>query len=130
MFDVITEIEDVAGKYIPLGTALGIKLGELQIIEKKYKGNQTNGLRGVILLWLRQNYDSHTHCKPTWKMLAKAIANLCGGTRSAVVRELIKKHLLPCDSGNQSFFGSKPKFVSDITGSLGFLCTFPTNPSV
>ena len=99
--DIQDKISEVAVNFILLGQALQIFHSHLEIIAKKFKTDPIRGLKEVISAWLKQMYNVARHGKPTWRMLAKALAHPSGGANCALARKIVKNHpQLRLDQGN------------------------------
>ena len=68
-FDVLSAINDCAGKYFFLGLALGLKHSDLEVMKQDNPMNSRDALPDVVSFWLKQNYNTEEHGKPSWRVL-------------------------------------------------------------
>jgi len=85
IYDVISAVIKLAGKWKDLGIALGVHPSDLDAIQSDYPHSSSDCLRETLLKWLRQNYHvciphlySHLAQSPlvtTSSLIAKKILN-------------------------------------------------------
>ncbi len=91
--DVVTDVKDLAARFIQLGKALRIPKADMDIIQSKHKDEPRAGLYAVIDTWLLQRQDCSKHGLPTWKVLVEAVAHPFGGSNCALARKIAAKHI-------------------------------------
>ena len=91
LFDVATELDDVANKWKEIGLALRLRDSALTVIEEE--GKSVHGcLKEMLKLWLKQSYDVKKYGKPSWKMLAEAVRIGSGGNNPAIADQIEQKY--------------------------------------
>jgi hypothetical protein len=88
LFEVKTNVIDVAGRWRDIGLALGIKNPNLDTIKKESLSNIEECLTSMLTLWLNQLYDTQGCGMPTWQRLSEAVDHRCGGRNAALAHEL------------------------------------------
>lgn len=78
----------MACRWNKFGQALGLDPHELNNIE----GNNETCLDKVLESWLKQNYDTRAHGKPSWSVLTRAVRDPNGGNDSALADKIEKKY--------------------------------------
>ena len=79
--------------YYALGRGLGIPDGELKAVQTQHHiTNLDSALNDVLLLWLRQRYNTERFGPPTWRMLVKAVENRAGLNDHALAHKIAQKH--------------------------------------
>ena len=56
LYDVMLSLRDVADRWLDLGICLRIDLLDLEDIRAKTRHSTRDGLRDMLLIWLRQGY--------------------------------------------------------------------------
>ena len=79
-------------KYYQLGLALGLPVGELETIKTGFPHNIDQALTEMLLLWLRQKYDTVSHGCPTWQGLVRAVINQTHGNNYALAMDIASNH--------------------------------------
>ena len=88
--DVRSALEPVIARWKPIGLALGLDPGQLDVI-KRDKGNCEDCLTKVLTQWLKRNYNTVKFGEPSWEMLARAVGHRSGGNNSALAQEITRR---------------------------------------
>ena len=72
-FEIYSELQPVAYKWVYLGLSLGLHKHTLDIIEADYYSTNRR-LREVLIRWLRRSYNTERYGPPSWKLLVAAVA--------------------------------------------------------
>ena len=91
LFDVQCELTDVISRWRKLGSALRLRPGVLDIIDKDERDSELRFTK-VLTEWLRQNYNTDRFGKPSWKMLVDAVAHPVGGNNPALAIKIANKY--------------------------------------
>ena len=92
LFNVTSELEDVAVNWRGIGLALGLRdpvLGAIDAGGKSVYGCLTDMLR----LWLNKSYDVIKCGKPSWEMLENAVRARAGGNNPAIADQINRKYI-------------------------------------
>ena len=93
LVDVMNEVLSRKASYYALGRALRIKAGELDTVHKQYQSTDFDmALNQVLLLWLRQKYNTERFGPPTWQTLVGAVENRAGINDHALAQKIAQKH--------------------------------------
>ena len=92
LYDVITELEDVAGKWRGIGLALRLHNPDLRKIATEQK-DVIDFLRDMLELWLNKSYDVIKYGEPSWQMLENAVRARAGGSNPAVADQIHRKYV-------------------------------------
>ena len=91
--EVYCELVSIKARYYQLGIVLGLPPGELEAIRKTQSQDMEVALIQVLLLWLRQRYNTEKYGHPTWQRLREAVDSPAGGENPALAEEIAKKDL-------------------------------------
>ena len=93
-FDVYQESKAVAANWEGLWIALRLPVSDRHIMIKNdhNHGDCEKCLMATIERWLNKNYNTVQHGEPSWKMLARAVANDCGGKNYALAQKIARNH--------------------------------------
>ena len=93
-YTVLQELEAVAYRWYEIGLALGLLPSTLERIKSFTSGESgfDKVLTSVIVEWLKMNYDTARHGKPTWRRIVKAVRATAGGSNPALADLLERKH--------------------------------------
>ena len=86
-------MQDIAAEWESLGTALRITPAELDNISSMSPLKKC--LRGVLLAWLQQRYDTKRFGQPSWRKLCQAVHKPAGGNNPALARKIAEEHSKP-----------------------------------
>ena len=92
LFDITTELEDVAINWRDIGLALRLHDPDLATLEKGSK-SVYSCLKDMLRLWLNQNYDVIKYGEPSWQMLENAVRARAGGNNPAVADQIHRKYI-------------------------------------
>ena len=104
VFDMMTALVNLFHKWKEIGTALGLRIYILEIIEAKCRTNVRLALQEVMVEFLRKNYNCDRFGDPSWKSLAKAVAHPVGGADVTIAIEIASAH--PA-KGNSNSMGTQ-----------------------
>ena len=76
----------VASRWRYIGNALGLSQDDLDTIEHNCRCNKdhTEAMSRMVSKWLAQSYDVRRFGRPSWAMLAKAVAHKAGGASKSI----------------------------------------------
>ena len=92
LYDVTSELEDVAGKWRGIGLALRLHNPDLRKIATEGK-DVMDCLTDVLELWLNKCYDVIKYGEPSWQILENAVRARAGGNNPAVADQMHKKYI-------------------------------------
>ena len=92
LFDVISELEVVAGKWRGIGLVLRLHNPDLRKIATEGK-DVMDCLTDMLELWLNHNYDVIKYGEPSWQMLENAVRARAGGNNPAVADQIHRKYV-------------------------------------
>jgi hypothetical protein len=90
--DVLDELKDVTALCYQIGTRLGLKACDLDLI-RAHKFTYVEAMERIILYWLWRNYNVDKFGVPTWKALVEAVAHPGGGNHKGLADEIAQRHL-------------------------------------
>ena len=90
---VFRAVEKVEARYFHLGVELGLQPHKLEAIQKAYGQDISQACNQVLLLWLRQSYNTEKYGSPTWRRLVEAVDNSAGGANHALAKTIATQHL-------------------------------------
>ena len=82
----------IANKWKHIGCALGIPQMELNAIQLNYGTDISEAVTQIISKWLSQSYNVEKFGKPSWDVLAKAVAHEAGGANKHRAEEIARKY--------------------------------------
>ena len=91
--DIMEEVITIKAKYYALGMALRLHPGTLDAIRSENPQDSQKALLDVLLMWLRQRYNTEKYGPPTWKMLIEAVGKESGGNNKALAKKIAKNRL-------------------------------------
>ena len=91
LFEVQSELHDVAHNWKGLGLALGLRLPVLNKIEADQQDSESR-LMLVLSEWLQQAYNIERFGPPSWKLLVSAVAHPIGGNSPALAQQIAHRH--------------------------------------
>ena len=91
LFEVNSELVDVAGRWRNIGLALHLKDPKLGIIQDN-NSDVTTRLTDMLRQWLNKTYDVEQFGQPSWQMLAEAVRSPAGGNNPALAAQIEEKH--------------------------------------
>ena len=92
LFDVQSELNEVATNWRNIGIALRLKPDFLQSIETRYSSDPRACLSRMLIEWLKRNYNVKKFGEPTWQQLVEAVGHPAGGANMALAREIARRH--------------------------------------
>ena len=90
--DVKKETTMLAAQFHQFGAALGLPPSELAKISKNCPHDCDQAFYQVIVMWLKQSYDTSRHGCPSWKKLAEEVASDAGGKNPALAQKIAAAH--------------------------------------
>ena len=91
--DVMDAVRTRRSSYYPLGRKLGIRPTDLDAIHV-YSTNLDQALNDVLLLWLRQEYNTLRFGEPSWRVLVKAVEDQSGLNSHLLAKEIALTHVM------------------------------------
>ncbi|CAI8007272.1 hypothetical protein GBAR_LOCUS5125 [Geodia barretti] len=91
LFEVHSELCNVAAEWKGLGLALRLHPGTLDTIEADCRDVQSR-LREVLTQWLKKAYDTRRFGAPSWQLLVAAVAHPAGGNNPALALTIAHNH--------------------------------------
>ena len=91
LFEVQSEVHDVAHKWKDLGKALRLRPAVLNRIEAD-RPDCKSRLEEALTEWLQQAFNTERFGPPSWKMLVAAVAHPSGGNNNALAQQIAAKH--------------------------------------
>ena len=92
LFDVQSELNEVAANWRSIGIALRLKPDFLQNIEARYSNEPRTCLTWILMEWLMRNYNVERFGEPTWQQLVEAVGHPAGGANMALARNIARRH--------------------------------------
>ena len=97
MFEVESEVLDIASKWEGFGRALHIPPAKLSIIKAEPGSTLESCLSSTLSEFLKKNYEWETYGEPSWRLIVTAVAHRAGGNNEALALEIARNH--PTSSG-------------------------------
>ena len=94
--DILEELTGVIAECYKIGTRLGLKQPDLNVI-KAERPDFATAMQRVIAYWLKQNYDIERYKWPSWKSLVEAVHHRGGGNNAALARKIAEQHPGMCN---------------------------------
>ena len=91
LFDVISELQPVTGRWKNIGLALRLDPNQLKKIEIE-NTNLDDCLTEVLTLWLKGNYNTERFGEPSWELLIPAVRHSAGGNDCALAEKIAHRH--------------------------------------
>ena len=91
LFEVQSEVHNVAHKWKGLGKALRLRPAVLNRIEAD-RPDCKGRLEEALTEWLQQAYNTGRFGLPSWKMLVAAVAHPSGGNNNALAQKIASKY--------------------------------------
>ncbi|CAI8033897.1 hypothetical protein GBAR_LOCUS19112 [Geodia barretti] len=99
LFEVHSELCNVAAKWKGLGLALGLHHCTIcTVMENCHDAEDC--LREVLSLWLNKVDDTRRFGAPSWQLLVAAVAHRAGGNNPALADTIAHKHNVPAPAQN------------------------------
>ena len=92
LLKIIQELEKIAYRWYHIGLTLGLLNSTLENIKSKEHEDNHDLLRGVIVEWLKMNYDTTKFGPPTWRRIVEAVRATTGGKNPALADRLASKY--------------------------------------
>ena len=84
--DVTEEISRLHAVFYGVGRELGLRASDLDAIKLDSSLSYERKLNEVVLMWLREQYDSKRFGSPTWRRLVEAVNKI----RPALAKEIVR----------------------------------------
>ena len=91
LFEVHSELCNVAAKWKGLGLALGLHPGTLDTVKANCHDVE-DCLREVLTLWLNKVDNTRRFGAPSWQLLVAAVAHPAGGNNPALALTIAHNH--------------------------------------
>ena len=92
LFDVSSELLDVAHNWKYVGEALRLKPSTLSRIQTEHRGDVRGCLNEILTEWLKKAYNTTRFGLPSWKLLVAAVAHPAGGSDRALAERIAGKY--------------------------------------
>ena len=92
LFDVESEVIDIAARWEPFGSALRIPPAKLSTIKATPGSTPESCLKNTLLEFLKKNYDTEKYGEPSWRLIVHAVAARAGGNNVELALEIAKNH--------------------------------------
>ena len=92
--DIFREVVTIKSTYYHLGLELGLSPGELDPMRMTSTYSIDQALSDMLLVWLRQRYNTGIHGAPTWQRLVEAVNSPSGGNNPLLAMTIANKHLV------------------------------------
>ena len=92
LFNVQSELNEVAENWRSIGIALRLKSDFLQNIEVRYSNHPRTCLTWMLMEWLMRNYNVERFGEPTWRQLVEAVGHPAGGANMTLARNIARRH--------------------------------------
>ena len=90
MFEALSKLTPVAGRWKNIGLALGLDYNKLSGIETQ-RSNNSDCLMEMLSLWLNKAYDLTKFGEPTWQRLSEAVRDKAGGNNPSVADDVFEE---------------------------------------
>ena len=96
MFDIISEIQDIAPRWWHFGLAVHLLPQVLDKIQAKFPIPDPDKCLSLVLEeLLKKNYSFEKFGPPSWKVIVQAVGNRAGGGDRALAEKIAKSHCIP-----------------------------------
>jgi hypothetical protein len=117
LFDVESEVIDIAAKWESFGKALHIPPAKLSTIKAEPGSTPESCLSSTLSEFLKKNYEWEEYGDPSWRLIVAAIAHKAGGNNEALALRIAKDHLTTSASGPVSSAGNGATVSSSSSSS-------------
>ena len=93
LFDVESEVIDVAARWESFGRALHIPPAKLSTIKAEPGSTPESCLSNTLSEFLKKNYEWEEYGDPSWRLIVTAIAHRAGGNDEALALRIANDHL-------------------------------------
>ena len=93
LFDVESEVIDVAARWASFGKALHIPPAKLSTIKAEPGSTPESCLSSTLSEFLKKNYEWEKYGDPSWRQIVTAIAHRAGGDDGALALRIANDHL-------------------------------------
>ena len=92
--DLTTALWTIRSSYYSFGQSLNLERTGLQVIHDRYpkESDAELALEDVLLLWLKRKYNVEKHGQPTWRMVIKAVNEMCNGSYHELAKKMASNH--------------------------------------
>ena len=74
--DVLDSLETLAASWDKLARKLKLNSDRIEIIDRNHRGDSETCLSEIVKQFLRRNYDTERYGRPSWRMVAQAVASV------------------------------------------------------
>ena len=121
--DVYEEVASICTDYNKLGLGLCVPPAELETIRNSCC-QDVQAFTGVLLTWLRQQYNVKKYGPSTWRMLVKAVNNPAFGSNTALAKCIADKHPSNGEILTVLVYASGPIFIKSGIMSWCYVVTW------
>lgn len=94
LFEVETEVGDIAPRWERVGKALYLPQEKLDLIKEKESADPKKCLSQVLQEFLKKNYNTDKYGLPSWRLLVVAVSHKEGGENAGLALTIAKDHLI------------------------------------
>lgn len=92
LFDIESEVIDIAAKWESFGLALRIPQAKLSTIKATPGSTPESCLKATLLEFLKKNYNTGMYGEPSWRLVVTAVAQRAGGDNVELALKIARKH--------------------------------------
>lgn len=89
--DIMSEIITVKARFLAIGRALGLPIGELDSIRSSSQDHELQ-LNDVLCVWLCQKYNVERFGTPTWRRLVEVVDDPAGANDHRLAKTIALHH--------------------------------------
>ena len=96
MFDIVSEVQDIAPRWWNFGLAVHLLPQVLDKIQAKFPIPDPERCLSLVLEeLLKKNHDVKKCGPPSWRMIVQAVGNRAGGGDRALAKKIAMSHCKP-----------------------------------
>ena len=94
LHDLTRALWTIRSSYYSFGQSLNLERRDLRGIRDRYpmESDAELALEDVLLLWLEKKYNVAKHGPPTWRMVIKAVNEMCDGSYHELAKKMASNH--------------------------------------
>ena len=94
LHDLTTALWTIRSNYYSFGRSLNLERTDLRVIHDRYpkESDAELALEDILLLWLEGKYNVVKHGPPTWRMVIKAVNEMCNGSYHELAKKMASNH--------------------------------------
>lgn len=91
-YDVRKALAPLEAQWKFIGSALGLKPDNLNMIESRRCNDPSACLNDTVDDWLKQNYDVQRFGPPTWQKVVEVVGDEAAGRNPALAKKIASEH--------------------------------------